>query len=206
MRRIALALMLALTIPHVGHSQPTDVSPGTMYRGELLDIRSPNSDGWMLAETSPGNWTFVTGSRVTKDTYAASVMSFPLTETRSHEEYLALVKDAIDKASSPDRFTIIGEELQYTEARGYPCAAYKATIEDRKVKTSFFKRETQLLEVHALYCRHPARPTLGFAIVFSHRGPELDPYLNQQAQDFIDGVQVPSAASPPESPDNLDDT
>jgi hypothetical protein len=133
-------------------------------------------------------------------------VAFLLPETLGDEEFLEVVRKGIEEDTSPDRFIITGESLKLTETRGYPCVTYQATTEDKKAKTSLFKHEPQQLQVSSLYCRHPKRPSLGFAIVYSHRGPVLDANLEQKAQDFIGGVQVPSAAVAPLSDDKNDDT
>ncbi|MEO7385351.1 MAG: hypothetical protein ABIX37_00285 [Gammaproteobacteria bacterium] len=127
----------------------------------------------------------------------ASVLAFALGETASSEEFVALIKQGIDKDTSPDRFTTIDETIEYTDARGYPCVKYQGTAEDKKARIPLFKREPQKLQIYSLYCRHPTRPSLGFAIIFSHRGANLDPEVEQQGQDFISGVVVPLPVAPP---------
>jgi hypothetical protein len=205
MRGISLALLLASLFPATGVGAPEEVPAGKMFRGELLDIRAPNYDGWSLIATSTDNWSFAYYSVGTNSTYIASVLSFSLPEAQSTEEFLTFIRQGIAKDTSPDRFAVIGAALEYSEARGYPCATYHATTQDRKAKTSWSKRKPQTLEIYSLYCRHPNLATLGFAIAFSHRGSELDPFLEQQAQDFIEGVQVPAAVAPL-SGENEDDT
>ncbi|MCP5140120.1 MAG: hypothetical protein H6979_09710 [Chromatiales bacterium] len=177
-----------------------------MFKGEVLDIRTPNSEGWALDLSTPGGWSFVRhGARAT-ESYVASVLAFNLTETTSNEDFVALIKESIEKDTSPDRFTVSDASYDYTDARGYPCVKYQATAEDKKAHISIFKREPQKLQIYSLYCRHPIRPSLGFAITFSHRGPDLDPDIEKQAQDFISGVDVPPHTAAPMSDEKKDDT
>jgi len=206
MRRIYVALLLALIFPAVGWCAHERVPAGKMFRGEMLDIRAPNSEGWSLVESSPDGWSFARDGKGSNESYVANVLAFSLTETKSSEEFLELIKRGIEKDTSPDRFTIIGVTFEYSDARGYPCVKYQATTEDKKAKTSFFSRKPLKLQIYSLYCRHPKRSTLGFAIVFSHRGSELDPNLEQQGEDFVSGVQVPPDTAAPLSDEKKDDT
>jgi len=52
-----------------------------------------------------------------------------------------------------------------------------------------------LLETYSLYCRHPVRTNTGFAAIYSYRGRSRYPNLDKEAEDFIQGIQVPSAKS-----------
>ncbi len=119
---------------------------------------------------------------------------------------MALIKQGIQNDTSPDRFTVSDAIYDYTDARGYPCVKYQSTTEDKKARTSLFKREPQKLQIYSLYCRHPIRPGLGFAISFSHRGADLDPAFEEQGQDFINGVDVPPHTAAPMPDEEKDDT
>ncbi len=206
MHRINVALLLASLFPAIGLCAPAQVPAGKMYRGEMLDIRAPNSEGWSLIDSTPGGWSFAREGSGPHESYVASVSAFPLNETTDSEEFLELIKTGVEKDTSPNRFTITGVTLEYTEARGYPCVKYQATTEDKKAKLSFWNRKPQKLQVYSLYCRHPKRSTLGFAIIFSHRGSDLDANLEREGQDFVSGVQVPTDAAVPLSDEKNDDT
>lgn len=119
---------------------------------------------------------------------------------------MALIKQGIENDTSPDRFTVSNATYDYTDARGYPCVQYQATTEDKKARISLFKREPQKLQIYSLYCRHPLRPSLGFAITFSHRGTDLNPDFEKQGQDFTSGVDVPPHTAAPMSDEKKDDT
>ena len=47
-----------------------------------------------------------------------------------------------------------------------------------------------MLEIDALYCRHPNRLETGFSAIFSHLGQQVDPKLSAEAEAFIQGVRV----------------
>lgn len=206
MRRIHASLLLAFLFPAIGLCAPVRVPAGKMFRGEMLDIRAPASEGWVLAESTPGGWSFAREGRGSRESYVASVLAFSLAETRNSEEFVELIKSGIEQDTSPDRFGATEATLEYTEARGYPCVKYQATTEDKGAKSSLSSRAPQKLQVYSLYCRHPKRPTLGFAIIFSHRGSELDPNLEQLGEDFAGGVQVPPDVVPPSPDDKKGDT
>jgi hypothetical protein len=206
MRRINAFLLLALLFPAIGLCASEQVPAGKMFRGEMLDIRAPNSEGWSLVDSTPGGWSFAREGAGSRESYVASVLAFPLTETKSSEEFVELIKTGIEKDTSPDRFAVTGATLEYTDVRGYPCVKYQATTEDKKAKSSLLKRAPQKLQVYSLYCRHPKRSTLGFAIIFSHRGSDLDPNLAQLGEDFVSGVQVPPDVVAPSPDEKKDDT
>lgn len=204
MRTLApYALLLAILMHDVGWCTPQPVPPGKMFRGDVLNIRAPNSEGWGLDQSSPGLWSFGRDGAKSGESYVASVLAFDLIETTSTEDFLALIKQGIEGDTSSDRFAVSDAIYDYTDARGYPCVKYQATTEDKKARTSFFARVRQKLQIYSLYCRHPTRPGLGFAISFSHRGADPDPEFEKQAQDFISGVDVPPRTAP-ESDENSD--
>lgn len=196
MRAIAApcALLLAILVPNVGWSAPQPVPPGKFFKGDVLNIRAPNSEGWFLDQASPGGWSFVREGAKSSESYVASVLAFDLPQTASKEEFVAVIRQGIESDTSPDRFTVRDAPYDYTDQRGYPCVKYQATTEDNKARTSLFKREPQTLQIRSLYCRHPVKRGLGFAITFSHRGTELDSAFEEQGQDFISGVDVPPLA------------
>ena len=51
-------------------------------------------------------------------------------------------------------------------------------------------KEPQLLEMDGLSCRHPAEPSAGAAIIFSHRGLTRHATLRDEAERFIQGVEL----------------
>lgn len=125
------------------------------------------------------------------ESYGAQVMLFQLAETRSQEQFVELIRGSVEADAPPDRFTQVEAKYEYSELRGYPCVRYAGITEDTKAKTGLFSRESLKLQIEALYCRHPVHLGAGFMAGFSHRGNGIDPELRQQADKFIEGVQVP---------------
>jgi hypothetical protein len=167
------------------------VAPGQMISGGPVNVRAPESIGWRRVESSGPTLAFARKGVASNDSYLAQVTLFALGETKSHEEFVALIKTAAEADASPDRFKTIESSFEYTEERGYPCVRAKSLTEDAKAKTGFFSRENLKLQAFSLYCRHPKRSGLAFVAVYSHRGGELDSDLESQAKSFIAGVQLP---------------
>ena len=148
----------------------------------------------------PGELGFGRPGKSSTASDIASVTGFALAETTTSDELVALIRHGIENDTSSDRFKTTGGTLEYTDARGYPCVRYQVTTLDTNARVSYFQHASLTLQADSLYCRHPTQPTLGFAISYSHRGPEPDPDFAQRARAFIDGVTVPTAdASPAEA-------
>ena len=189
--------LLALLMPIAVWSAPAPVAPGRIFRSTVLDIRAPDSDGWLLMQSSPGSWIFGRPGKSSTASDIASVTGFALAETTTSEELVALIRHGVENDTSSDRFKTTGGTLEYTDARGYPCVRYQVTTLDTNARVSYFRHASLTLQADSLYCRHPTQPTLGFAISYSHRGPEPDPDFAQRAQAFIDGVTVPTVDAAP---------
>jgi hypothetical protein len=167
-------------------------APGRLYAGPVINVRAPNSEGWKLVSSSANGMVFGKRGTSANESYIAQVSFFGLPPTTNREEFIAVIKTAIERDSSAERFKTIKADYDYTDERGYPCVRFNALTEDTKAKTSFFKRETLKLQIDSLYCRHPRKPESGFAIIFSRRGATIDEALNSEAESFIAGVQVPA--------------
>jgi len=168
------------------------LAPGQLYLGPVINVRAPESEGWKLISSSANGMAFGKRGTSANETYIAQVSFFPLPPTPNREDFVAMIKLAIERDSSAERFKTIKADYDYTDERGYPCVRFNALTEDTKAKTSLFRREILTLQVNSLYCRHPRKPESGFAAVFSHRGASIDEALDSEAQSFIEGVQVPA--------------
>jgi len=162
-----------------------------MFSGGLLNVRAPNSEGWKLVNSSGAGMAFGREGTASNESYIAQVSLFALPKSKDRDEFVTLIKQGVERDTSPDRFKSLEANYEYTEERGYPCVKFTAVTEDTKAKTSSFARESLKLQIYSLYCRHPKRQNAGFVIGFSHRGASLDPELEVQAEAFIEGVQVP---------------
>ncbi|MES9813794.1 MAG: hypothetical protein ABW161_13410 [Candidatus Thiodiazotropha sp.] len=172
--------------------KPEPVPAGMVYYGDVLNITTPNSEGWYLLESSPNGMAFARNGSEPGESFAAQVLIFDPPQTDSQEKFEALIvqgarSDAETKRISTKTFT-----HEYSDARGYPCVRMYNVSEDRQAQTGKGVIKTLILQNEHLYCRHPIRRDIGFAITYSHRGNSLYPEIKKEAQSFIEGVKVPS--------------
>jgi hypothetical protein len=167
------------------------VTPGQVFSGSLLNIKAPESEDWKVISSSSAGMAFGHRGSSSNESYIAMVSFFSLPKTNGHDEFIALIKQAVEQNTSIDRFKTISSNYEYTDQRGYPCVKFDAITEDTKAKASFFGHENLVLQIYSLYCRHPKHPDGGFVVSFSHRGSTLDETLKVPAEAFIEGVQVP---------------
>ncbi len=188
-KRIAILLgIITLTA-----CQSVPLIPGKLFSGPFINVRSPNSEGWRLLDSSDRGMIFVRRGASPEESYAARVFAVALPESTDRDEFVALVKRHFQDNTSPERFRYLETNCEYTEKRGYPCVSIKAVADDTKASPSSGQQVLKL-QIHLLVCRHPKplkRGSEGFGIEFSHRGSNLDPALDTQAEAFIEGVQVP---------------
>lgn len=171
---------------------PKPVSPGYLYEGGYLNVRAPNSDGWYLASSSPAGMEFARGGFEQGESFGAQVLMFPLPQTQSEQEFVALIKEGFEADTISERFSVIESEFKYSSERGYPCVAVSSVVEDKQAQTSANRREKLLLQFDSLYCRHPVQKETGFSVIYSHRGRARYPDLSPEAEEFMAGVQVPA--------------
>lgn len=176
-------------------SQPfKPVSPGEEFKGGYINVRAPNSDGWRLVSSSRNGMEFGKLLLASGENLGAQILMFGLEPTQTPELFIALIKSGIDKDTDPNRFDVLQSKMEYNTERGYPCVRYSSSVRDKEAQTSPNTREVLILELEALYCRHPVRDTTGFAIIFNHRGRAPYLPLRDEAENFINGIQVPSAS------------
>ncbi|WHZ12850.1 MAG: hypothetical protein OJF60_003291 [Burkholderiaceae bacterium] len=113
---------------------------------------------------------------------------FYLAPTRTPQEFEALIEQTAKKDIDRTRFAVEQLTFASSDERSYPCVRTSYIVQDKAPQGM---KNPLLLQTDALYCRHPKRPTTGFAISYSHRGESLDPSLGAEAQQFIAGAQVP---------------
>jgi len=190
--RIAYAVLASLcALVPLAHAKDKPVVPGQKFVGPILNIRAPNSRGWILLESSGNAVIFARTGTSSGESFVATVSRFPLPETQTTDEFEALVRHDVAKDAPPDRFKSIDATLEMSNERGYACVLYKATAEDTKAKTSLFRRSDLILQMQALYCRPPNMEKAGFAATYSHRGSTKVDDFDAQASDFIEGIQIP---------------
>lgn len=189
---LASASWAVLLLSCAGPSQQLPaVAPGQLFPGGYIVVRAPNSEGWLLEHSSPKGMGFAKHGKAAGENLGARLIMFELQLTETPEQLLALIKQAIENDTDRTRFEVLESSSSYTSERGYPCVRHYALVNDNQARTSPTTRERLLLEMHALYCRHPVRTNTGFAAIYSHRGRSKYPDLGTEAQDFMRGIQVP---------------
>jgi hypothetical protein len=187
LRLVTLALIALL----IEVSAAEEISPGFMYRGPLLDVQSPHSEGWVLLDTSSQGMAFARAGDEKGSSFGAQVLPFDLPNPSGQEDFVDLIKQAVKQDTSGKRFTVVEESYDYTNERGYPCVRTAIVVEDKKAKVSMFKKMRMMLQTYSLYCRHPKKENFGFAAIYSYRGPQIIDALENEAASFIEGIQVP---------------
>ena len=188
-----IAALFAITFLSACQTMPRTLTPGELFAGKVLNVRVPNSEGWVLLGSSGQGMAFFRRGSSPNESYVARVFVVALPESTNRDEFVALVKQKEEKGTSPERFTSVVINYEYTDKRGYPCVTVKSVADDTKARTDTGQHVLKLQRI-ALVCRHPRQQRKGaegFGIEFSHRGSTLDGGLDVQADAFIEGVQVP---------------
>ena len=167
------------------------VPAGYLYEGPYLNIRAPHSVGWRLTGSSSIGMEFARLGKFKNESFGAQVLIFQLKQSVNKDEFILLIKQGLEDDTDSERFDVIKREFEYTEQRGYPCLNVKYIAKDTMALVGKNIRESLLLKSETLYCEHPTLENTGMAIIYSHRGPSLHNDFDAEAQDFIDGVQVP---------------
>jgi hypothetical protein len=165
------------------------VKSGEMFAGNYVNIRAPLSEGWELIQSSPAGMAFAKGDRSAGESFVAQVGMFDLAPTETPEEFQRLITTSAEKDTDPACFDVQQASVNYSTERSYPCVRYDAVAKDKAPQGL---KGPLVLELRAIYCRHPVRSETGFAAIYSQRGMSAYPNLQVEAEAFIQGVQVPS--------------
>ncbi len=168
------------------------MSAGFLYEGSYINVRAPDSEGWHLVSSSPAGMEFARSGAEQGESFGAQLLMFPLAPTNGKEEFVSVIKQSFENDFHAGRYEAIDSEFKYSEDRDYPCVEVAYVVKDTQAQTSPSRREVLLLQAKSLYCRHPVRQDTGFSIIYSHRGKSLYSNLAEEAQGFIEGVQVPN--------------
>jgi len=186
----SLPILLVLVLGFAGcasHPRGLAVAPGRAFAGELIEARAPQTDGWLLVQSSASAFVFAKDGDVQGSSFVATASTFPLAPPKTPAEFEALIKEALAKDTDPVRFDIQQASVAYSSERSYPCVRYNSLTLDRNPVGS---SAPLLLALDGLYCRHPVRQDVGFAAVFSYRGASRHPTLRSEAEAFIQGVRA----------------
>jgi hypothetical protein len=170
-------------------SAQNTVANGEVFVGRYVSAKAPGAGKWRVQQ-SASTITFAGGE--VGNTFVAEVTMFRLAPTATPEEFEALIKKRTDPdvdvdPDHPDRYQLLERSIKYSGERSYPCVRYRGVTRDNRAKGT---KEPQLLETDGLYCRHPSEPATGAAIIFSHRGLTRHVTLRDEAERFIQGVEL----------------
>lgn len=175
------------------------VPAGKMFSNAFLDVRAPLAGDWVIVKSSQAELAFARTGAAVNESYIAQVTLFALPDLKDQAAFETLVKQGVEADAPADRFKPVSAQYEYSEQRGYPCIKYVGVTEDMKAKTANSATETVtlMLQFNSLYCQHPGVPGVGFMVGLSHRGAALDDNLAQDAEVFIEGVQVAKQTAKP---------
>jgi hypothetical protein len=175
------------------------IGPGQSFSNPLFMMTAPNSEGWMGLTRSGSEIAFARLGASKTDSDVAAVILFRAPIATGSGGFMALIKERLEKDASLSRFEIQQQNLDLSQDRAYMCATYHALSIDHGKSSFLTKRQPLLFEMLVLYCQHPEKPGLAFAVSFSHRGLTPLPTFQAESKEFIAGVQV---AQPPKSESN----
>src|SRR5207249_287390 len=139
---------------------PRTLTPGELFPGRVLNIRAPNSEGWMQMHSSNQGMIFVRRGTSPNETYAARVFAVALPESTDRDEFVTLIKQRDRENTSAERFTSVEVKYEYTDKRGYPCVTVEGVADDTKARTDAGQNILKLQRI-ALVCRHPRQQAKG---------------------------------------------
>lgn len=173
--RTCFTLMLALaTMPAVAQDVRA-IAGGTPMPGPLLDLASPEGDGWLLRTEKNGDLTFAREGRQRGASEVATVQSFGVDPDADDAAFRKAVESeiAIGRGPAP-RFDTLESAMVTVLIDGVECIRSLDLIRDNAAEVGRGKTRVMLIDVHGTFCRHPAKRSLGLAFVYSVRSPERE--------------------------------
>ncbi len=185
------SLILGCLITNVVQAQSPGqaVAPKQLFPSSILNIYSPDSEGWVITGAASNGISFGKRGAESNETYGAQVIIFEMPPTTGSEELVSFVKKRIAAMNPPPRFQEASSNYESGENRGYPCVNVHIVFDDTAAVTPTRKEQLKL-QVTSLYCRHPVQQQLGFFAAYSHRGKSTDDQIETAAKSFIGGVNV----------------
>lgn len=165
------------------------VAPNQDFSNPLLQVHAPASTGWFGMTQTTDKIAFGKQGVLGDESFVAAVFLFHIPTFATSDSFTEYVRDGVVKDSPPDRFDSVELSVQYSSERSYPCVRYHGISIDKKAQILFFKKKLRIENI-ALYCQDPDKPGLGFAVSYSHRGGSDDTNIGEEAESFIDSVQV----------------
>jgi hypothetical protein len=194
----AVTLSLGLVRFGIAAENPEEHAPvqaGQNFSNAMFDMSSPNSEGWTQLTQNERMIAFARSGSSGQESDVAAVELFSLKDISSEKDFLAFVKQGVEKDSSDPQFEVHQAKWDPSKERPYICVKYVSDATDHGGKDQMPKKPLQL-QIQNLYCRYPKRPDIGFVVSFSHRGAAKSPNFQKEAESFIGGVQVAQLAPP----------
>ena len=205
-RSSLLAFMIWILGAIPAHAaKPQRVAGLQSFKGPLLDIHSPAGKGWTMVDMGTRGMLFVRDGKERHASLVASVTTFPVKVEANPETFDAQVRESVAQDARGARYQpLSGGDLVAEQHGAAHCLRYSQAMTDLSAQVGHDNTAVLVLELHALYCRHPANPALGVAITYSVRAPQRTPEETElAAQSFFDGVVLkPAADAPPSTGDN----
>jgi hypothetical protein len=196
-RLIATIAILSASLGAESLAATHPVAPNQLFSNPVLQVHAPASTGWSEITETADKIAFGKNGLIGGETFAAAVFLFHIPAFASSDAFTEYVREGVVKDSSADRFDAVELSVQYSSERSYPCVRYHGTSIDKKARIAPFFTKKLRIENIALYCQHPDKPGLGFAVSYSHRGGSDDTNIDEEAESFIDSVQVTPAINKP---------
>lgn len=170
------------------------VQPGEKFPWQQLEVRAPESPGWVLVSASRQALAFMRRSDELARSEVATVSVFKLPEPLDSDRFRAWVDQAVQAELPASRFRPVEQQAEASDTRGYDCVVHRSVSHDLQARTAQAGSAPPLLQQVALYCRHPERAGTGFSAAFSTRGALYDPTLQTRAGEFLGGIVATAPA------------
>ena len=170
-----LVLLLALAAgPALAQSVRT-IESRTPMPGPLVDLESPEGDGWLLRVAEGGDLTFMREGRQRDSSEVASVQAFNIDAEADDAAFRKAVESeiAIGRGPAP-RFETVESAMVDVLIDGVVCIRSLDLIRDNAAQVGSGKTRVMLIDVHGTFCRHPVKRSLGLAFIYSVRSPERE--------------------------------
>ena len=194
---VACFLTFVSRVSRADDAQHPSLSPGQDFSNSLFILLSPNSEGWVGVGRTSDSISFGRVGRSRNDTDVAAVTVFSTPPGLNPQEFLAHVKEGLERDAPAPRFEVKTASIRLSTARTYVCVEYNAMSIDHGKQLRFLPHKDLPIRLIALYCQYPDKPGLAFSVSFSHRGEEPPPTFDAEAQDFIASVAVTSSSARP---------
>ena len=196
----ALVLLLALAVGPATAQEVRAIASGTPMPGPLLDLASPEGDGWYLRTTENGDLTFAREGRQRDASEVASVRTFDIDPEADDAAFRRAVESELAISRGPaSRFETLESAMVTVLIDGVSCIRALELIRDNAAQVGRGKTRVMLIDVHATYCRHPVKRSLGLAFVYSVRSAEREEdATTAKALAFFDTLRLNK--TPPAAP------